>query len=44
MLVNGPTPPDGGDAHAAARHAARGAFGSRAAVAAPVAWLLWVMG
>jgi len=34
MLVNGPTPPNGGDAHAAARHAARGAFGSRAAVAA----------
>ena len=36
MLVNGPTPPNGGDAHAAARHAARGAFGSRAAVAAAV--------
>ena len=37
MLVNGPTPPDRDDALAAARHAARGAFGGRAAVAAAVA-------
>jgi len=33
MLVNGSTPRDGGDGHATARRAARGAFGSRAAVA-----------
>jgi phosphatidate cytidylyltransferase len=36
MLVNPSTPPDGGDGHAAARRAARGAFGPRAAVAVVV--------
>jgi len=36
MLVNGSTPRDGGDGHATARRAARGAFGSRAAVAVVV--------
>jgi phosphatidate cytidylyltransferase len=36
MPVNGSTPPDDGDAHAAARHAARRAFGSRAVVAVVV--------
>lgn len=36
MLVNGSTPRSDGDGHAAARQAARGAFGSRAAVAVVV--------